>query len=289
MKKRSKVIIQCIFVKEVIQSFFLFADIEKQIFQPFTVSPKYTHSIKAFLLDLSFQVKYIQYIYWPNFFPNIYVHGVYIFKLMVLNGHDVKEQICWIINVRKAGFHRCVTCTTPSNSIWQKLNSLLEILKKSLSIEEELLQLWISSIVFQYIYENKMYRKDRKSTKIKAKGRLRNWKLGISLAGNISKLQLRLWDGQDNVDNCFVNYQYEEKCIFLLQTLNTIHPTVKYTHVKENLVKINFLDLLIPRSNKRFQTSVYRKPNSGEVYEHKKFSHSFTSYSLSEEIECTSP
>ena len=53
-----------------------------------------------------------------------------------------------------------------------------------------------------------------------------------------------------------------------LSVLNSFHENIKFTYEVENNGKIAFLDVLLIRTDKEIQTTVYRKPTHNDVYLH---------------------
>ena len=68
------------------------------------------------------------------------------------------------------------------------------------------------------------------------------------------------------VDDCFLIFQSKEQVIPFLDYLNSKHPNIQFTHELENDGSLSFLDINITRTNGRFSTSVFHKPNSTGLF-----------------------
>ena len=62
------------------------------------------------------------------------------------------------------------------------------------------------------------------------------------------------------VDDTFAVFRNEEECNAFLSHLNSLHPSLRFTHEKESNHALPFLDVLVERRDSEFATSVYRKP-----------------------------
>ena len=62
------------------------------------------------------------------------------------------------------------------------------------------------------------------------------------------------------VDDTFSIFRAEADADQFLLTLNSLHPALKFTMEKEANQTLIFLDVKVDKSEKQFQTSVYRKP-----------------------------
>ena len=54
----------------------------------------------------------------------------------------------------------------------------------------------------------------------------------------------------------------------IINTLNSFHPNIQFTHETETANKINFLDVMIIRNNNTLSTTIYRKPTNNDIYIH---------------------
>ena len=68
------------------------------------------------------------------------------------------------------------------------------------------------------------------------------------------------------VDDTFAMFEDELNCNLFLKQLNSLHQSLNFTHEKEVNGKLPFLDVLVEKSNKKFLTSVYRKPSFSGQY-----------------------
>lgn len=78
------------------------------------------------------------------------------------------------------------------------------------------------------------------------------------------------------VDDIFIIWKHSlDSFTKFVETINNIHPTIKFTTEMENRNSLPFLDVLVQKDiyNKRFITSVYRKPNSNCSPPHFKSAH----------------
>ena len=62
------------------------------------------------------------------------------------------------------------------------------------------------------------------------------------------------------VDDTFAVFNSEDDCNAFLSHLNSLHPSLPFTHEKESNHSLPFLDMLVERRDSEFSTSVYRKP-----------------------------
>lgn len=62
------------------------------------------------------------------------------------------------------------------------------------------------------------------------------------------------------VDDTFVLFQHKEEVNKFHDTINQLHPNLKFTVETEENGKLSFLDVLLEKSTDNFVTSVYRKP-----------------------------
>jgi len=61
-------------------------------------------------------------------------------------------------------------------------------------------------------------------------------------------------------DDTFAVFNNEDDCYTLLSHLNSLHPSLRFTHAQESNHSLPFLDVLVERRDSEFSTSVYRKP-----------------------------
>jgi len=62
------------------------------------------------------------------------------------------------------------------------------------------------------------------------------------------------------VDDTFAVFNNEDDCNTFLLHLNSLHPSLCFTHEKEFNHSLPFLDVLVEKLGSEFSTSVYRKP-----------------------------
>ena len=62
------------------------------------------------------------------------------------------------------------------------------------------------------------------------------------------------------VDDTFAILNNEENCNTFSIHLNSLHPSLLFTHEKESNHSLPFLDVLVESHDSEFLTSVYRKP-----------------------------
>ena len=62
------------------------------------------------------------------------------------------------------------------------------------------------------------------------------------------------------VDDTFAVFNNEDDCNAFLSHLNSLHPSLRFTHEKESNHSLPFLDVLVERRDSEFSTSVCRKP-----------------------------
>jgi len=70
------------------------------------------------------------------------------------------------------------------------------------------------------------------------------------------------------VDDTFTVFNNEDDCKAFLSHLNSLHPSLRFTHEKESNHSLPFLDVLAERRDSEFSTSVYRKPTFTGLYLH---------------------
>ena len=61
------------------------------------------------------------------------------------------------------------------------------------------------------------------------------------------------------MDDTFVVLSNENECDFFLNSLNSLHPSLRFTFKKESNLALPFLDPLLKKSPSKFITSIYRK------------------------------
>ena len=62
------------------------------------------------------------------------------------------------------------------------------------------------------------------------------------------------------MDDTFVVFSNENECDLFLDSLNSLHPSLRFTFDKESNLALPFLDVLVEKSLSKFITSIYRKP-----------------------------
>ena len=62
------------------------------------------------------------------------------------------------------------------------------------------------------------------------------------------------------MDDTFVVFSYEDECDLFLDSLNSLHPSLRFTFEKESSLALPFLDVLVKKFSSKFITSIYRKP-----------------------------
>jgi len=68
------------------------------------------------------------------------------------------------------------------------------------------------------------------------------------------------------VDDTFTVFNNEDDCNAFISHLNSLHPSLRFTHEKESNHSLPFLDVLVERRDCEFSTSVYRKPTFIDWY-----------------------
>ena len=61
------------------------------------------------------------------------------------------------------------------------------------------------------------------------------------------------------MDDTFVVFRNEDECDLFLNSLNSLHPSLRFTFEKESNLALPFLDVLVEKSLSKFITSIYRK------------------------------
>ena len=85
---------------------------------------------------------------------------------------------------------------------------------------------------------------------------------------SLEKERLEPWVWLRYIDNIFFVWTHgEDKLDEFLQRLNSFHPNLKFTS-KRSEQKINFLDITVQLSNKKFVTDLYCKPTDCHQYLH---------------------
>ena len=62
------------------------------------------------------------------------------------------------------------------------------------------------------------------------------------------------------MNDTFVVFSNEDECDLFLDSLNSLHPSLRFTFEKESNLALPFLDVLVVKSPLKFITSIYRKP-----------------------------
>ena len=70
------------------------------------------------------------------------------------------------------------------------------------------------------------------------------------------------------VDDIFVLMDSKKSLMCFFRYMNSKHPNMSFTYETEENDQIPFLDILVCRSNEKFNTSIYRKPTFSGVYLH---------------------
>ena len=68
------------------------------------------------------------------------------------------------------------------------------------------------------------------------------------------------------MDDTFVVFSNEDECDLFLNSLNSLHPSLRFTFEKESNLALPFLDVLVEKSPSKFITSIYRKPTFTSLY-----------------------
>ena len=75
------------------------------------------------------------------------------------------------------------------------------------------------------------------------------------------------------MDDTFVVFSNEDECDLPLDSLNSLHPSLRFTFEKEFNLALPFLDVLVEKSPSKFMTFIYRKPTfTGEYLRWNSFS-----------------
>ena len=62
------------------------------------------------------------------------------------------------------------------------------------------------------------------------------------------------------MDDTFIVFSKEDKCDLFLDSLNSLHPSLRFTFEKKSNLALPFLDVLVEKSPSKFITSIYWKP-----------------------------
>ena len=62
------------------------------------------------------------------------------------------------------------------------------------------------------------------------------------------------------MENTFVVFSNGDECDLFLDSLNSLHPSLRFIFEKESNLALPFLDVLVEKSSSKFITSIYRKP-----------------------------
>ena len=62
------------------------------------------------------------------------------------------------------------------------------------------------------------------------------------------------------VDDTFAVFNDEDECNEFFSHLNSLHPSLRFTFEKECNQTLPFLDVLVEKNNRKYVTSIYRKP-----------------------------
>ena len=62
------------------------------------------------------------------------------------------------------------------------------------------------------------------------------------------------------MDDNFVIFSNDDECDLFLNSLNSLHPSLRFTFEKESNLALPFLEVLVEKSPSKFITSIYRKP-----------------------------
>ena len=62
------------------------------------------------------------------------------------------------------------------------------------------------------------------------------------------------------MDDTFGVFSNEDECDLFLDSLNSLHPSLRFTFEKESNLALPFLNVLVEKSPSKFITSIYRKP-----------------------------
>ena len=71
-------------------------------------------------------------------------------------------------------------------------------------------------------------------------------------AGDVLQLQY--------MDDTFAVFTNEDECDLFLHSLNSLHPSLRFTFENESSLALPFLDVLVEKSPSTFITFIYRKP-----------------------------
>ena len=63
-----------------------------------------------------------------------------------------------------------------------------------------------------------------------------------------------------SMDDTFVVFSIEDECNLFSDSLNSLHPFLRFTFEKESNLALPFLDVFVEKSPCKFITSIYRKP-----------------------------
>ena len=68
------------------------------------------------------------------------------------------------------------------------------------------------------------------------------------------------------MDDTFVVFSNEDECDLFLDSLNSLHLSLRFTFEKESNLALPFLDVLVEKSPSKFITSIYWKPTFTDQY-----------------------
>ena len=71
-----------------------------------------------------------------------------------------------------------------------------------------------------------------------------------------------------SVDHTLAIFHHKAEADEFLTKLNCLHPSLKFTFEKEKGKCLTFLDVYVKRTDIGFETSVYRKPTSTDLFLH---------------------
>ena len=68
------------------------------------------------------------------------------------------------------------------------------------------------------------------------------------------------------MDDTFAVFSNKDECDLFLDSLNSLHPSLRFTFEKESNLALPFLDVLVEKSPSKFITSIHRKPTFTSQY-----------------------
>ena len=68
------------------------------------------------------------------------------------------------------------------------------------------------------------------------------------------------------MNDTFVVFSNEDECDLFFDSLNSLHPSLRFTFENKSNLTCPFLEVLVEKSSSKFITSIYRKPTFTDQY-----------------------